>query len=667
MITSRCCSSSAQAANSDNNIFLSSDRPRLVFAGSFVQNLFMNASGMSEVALELRRKKNEILQEWEKRVRGSLPVAREESPRALRDSLPDFLDDLEKALSKGIVAAMDDIDRFAHKHGSERAFDSHYTLEEALIEYNVLRQVLFEMLETNGPLQPPARNIILDAVGIGKAKAGAEYSKLQMRQLRQAYQRLKEATDMQPALIAQVGVDHRYLFVNKTYEDWFNIAREAIIGKTIEEVAGSEVWKIVRPAYEKVFQGEQVTYEAVMPFRNGDKYIHAVYTPGRNEKGEVTSAFISIHDITSIKEKENKLRASETQYRQLADSIPQLAWTADSSGHMDFCNARVIEFTGKPPEEVKSDMGFHLIHPEDVPHIRKLWEKGLRDGSEMESEFRLRKADGTYHWFLLRVVPLKDENGKVIKWFGTNTDITEQKAMLDALHEETVLKDKFVSTLSHDLRTPLTAARISAELIRRKFHDDPAPALSTRIIDNLDRANKMIEDLLDASKVRAGEEIIPDISETDIVDVTKRTLEDLSTIHGDRFVLSSPAQLEAFVDRNGFRRILENLCSNAIKYGAPNTPVTINLKLDDGHLTMSVHNKGNPSMKIDKDKLFEPFHRGEGAATKKGWGIGLTIVKGITEAHRGEVTVETSPEGTTFTIRIPTDVRRARGKIQPNH
>jgi signal transduction histidine kinase len=88
--------------------------------------------------------------------------------------------------------------------------------------------------------------------------------------------------------------------------------------------------------------------------------------------------------------------------------------------------------------------------------------------------------------------------------------------------------------------------------------------------------------------------------------------------------------------------------------------VTIHLEHDDGHLTLSVHNKGNPSMKIDKEKLFEPFHRGEGASAKKGWGIGLTIVKGITEAHRGEVTVETNEDGTTFTIRIPTDVRRAR-------
>jgi PAS domain S-box-containing protein len=495
-------------------------------------------------------------------VLASLPVARQESLSSLRDSLPEFIDDLVKALDKGLLNVKEDISRFAHKHGSERAFKSHYSIEEALIEYNVLRQVLLEKLESAGPLDPKARDIILDAIGIGKAKAGAEYSKLQMRELRASFRRLQEATDMQPALIAQVSREHRYMFVNKMYEEWFGLPREKILGMSIEELAGPEVWKIARPAYEKAFKGERVTYEAVMPFAAGERYIHALYAPGLNEKGEIDSVFLSIYDISEIKLKEHRLRESESHYRHISD---------------------------------------------------------------------------------------------------------EQKATLEALHEETILRDKFVSTLSHDLRTPLTAARISAELIRRKFHEDPAPALSTRIVDNLDRANKMIEDLLDASKVRAGEEIIPEIGETDVVEVTRRTLEDLSTIHGDRFVLTSPSRLEAFVDPAGFRRILENLCSNAIKYGAPNSSVTIHLRLDNGQLILSVHNKGNPAMKIDKDKLFEPFHRGEGASSKKGWGIGLTIVKGITEAHRGEVKVDTTEQGTTFTIRIPTDVRRAREELPPTH
>jgi signal transduction histidine kinase len=200
---------------------------------------------------------------------------------------------------------------------------------------------------------------------------------------------------------------------------------------------------------------------------------------------------------------------------------------------------------------------------------------------------------------------------------------------------------------------------MSAELIRRRPDQPPSPALTSRIIDNLESANTMIEDLLDASKIRAGQKITSQIQHIDLVQIVSSTLENLSTIHGDRFKLQSPDKVEVWLSPNGMRRIIENLCSNAIKYGSPIDPVIVVIEPGQNQISLLVHNKGHQLNPIDRNKLFEPFERGSSVeiAGKKGWGIGLTIVKGITEAHEGEVSVDATDDGTTFKIKLPMDAR----------
>jgi signal transduction histidine kinase len=200
---------------------------------------------------------------------------------------------------------------------------------------------------------------------------------------------------------------------------------------------------------------------------------------------------------------------------------------------------------------------------------------------------------------------------------------------------------------------------MSAELIKRKSKDDTLINLSVRISDNLTRANVMIEDLLDASKIRAGQSLSPIFQNFNLTELLLKTIEDLTSIHGDRFILIGPDELMVWQDPNGIRRVIENLCTNAIKYGSPVEKIRIKLDYGNKRMMVCVHNEGNPLMNIDKTRLFEPFQRGPDheIAGKKGWGIGLTIVKGITEAHHGEVFVETAENGTTFKILLPIDAR----------
>ena len=168
----------------------------------------------------------------------------------------------------------------------------------------------------------------------------------------------------------------------------------------------------------------------------------------------------------------------------------------------------------------------------------------------------------------------------------------------------------------------------------------------------------MIENLLDANRIKAGEPLRLEMRDTGLVSLVRTILSELATTLGDRFVLDSPdAVINGVWSADALRRILENLCSNAVKYGFDRAPITISLRQEPNHVLIIVHNFGNPIPSADILKLFEPYRRasttGE-AGNVHGWGLGLTLVKGLTEAHGGTVSVSSNAQdGTIFTVKLP--------------
>ncbi len=241
--------------------------------------------------------------------------------------------------------------------------------------------------------------------------------------------------------------------------------------------------------------------------------------------------------------------------------------------------------------------------------------------------------------------------------------VAEQK-MRDTVHTlelERSLREQFVATLTHDLRNPLSAAKTTAQMLARNG-DDPARRLTlvSRIVQSVDRADQMITNLLDANRIRAGESIPLTIQPLDLTRLVRETLDELSSLYEERFVLHSPAEVQGFWCPIGLRRVVENLATNAIKYGADHRPITVTLTQPDTSVVLSVHNEGPSLSGEEQVRLFEPFHRSFSAkqSGSKGWGLGLTLVRGIAEAHKGTAGVESSPEkGTTFSVRLPLDSR----------
>lgn len=232
---------------------------------------------------------------------------------------------------------------------------------------------------------------------------------------------------------------------------------------------------------------------------------------------------------------------------------------------------------------------------------------------------------------------------------------------IEALRKERTIREHFVAVLAHDLRGPLSAAKLGAQLLSQ----DPASLdarrdLALRIDRNLDRLDRMIRDLLDVDRIRAGERLPLRLDTCDLGQIAHAVAEELRVLHGDRFVVEADSRVLGVWSADELRRALWNLGSNAVNHGAPDRPITFIVRRVDGRAVASVHNWGTPISPDDQARLFEPFTRTRAAIERgrTGWGLGLTLVHGCVTAHGGEVSAASTPaEGTTFTLDLPLDAR----------
>ncbi|RKH69802.1 GAF domain-containing sensor histidine kinase [Corallococcus aberystwythensis] len=299
---------------------------------------------------------------------------------------------------------------------------------------------------------------------------------------------------------------------------------------------------------------------------------------------------------------------------------------------------------------------------------------------------KFHPSTGPWGIVALIVLPLINPDGHVLGTFcciqptvreWTQQDLTVMKELTASIMTEINLRDQirklkaeqnlretFVAALTHDLRTPLTASKLSVQLLGRRHADLPSVQTSVaRVSASLDRAERMIQNLLDASRLKAGKRMSLELAECDLHTVAAQTLDELATVYPERFVLKAEGVFTMRADPLGLRRIVENLASNAAKYGAPGTPIEVVLDRSETQVQLQVRNQGPPIAAEDLQTIFEPFHRTRSAteSAEKGWGLGLPLVRGLAAAHGGKATVtSSSEEGTCFTITLPLDATAQR-------
>ncbi|VXD23499.1 Histidine kinase [Planktothrix serta PCC 8927] len=217
------------------------------------------------------------------------------------------------------------------------------------------------------------------------------------------------------------------------------------------------------------------------------------------------------------------------------------------------------------------------------------------------------------------------------------------------------IQELFMVTLTHDLRGPLNVVKLGTQLtLRRLERGDTHIDVATRMLGAVNRLDLMIQDLLDASRLRAGQSLKMKFEECNLEVLLQEVVEDLNFAYGERFVVVSDSEIRIYCSRKEIRRVIENLAINAVKYGDPSTPITLTLQQTETQINLTIHNEGEPIALDAQSILFQQFRRTICAEDQTGWGLGLFLAKSITEAHQGTLEVESGEgKGTSFMIKLP--------------
>ena len=285
---------------------------------------------------------------------------------------------------------------------------------------------------------------------------------------------LRAALDLLPVVIYVADAQGRIEFVNRRLFDVTGISPEEILAQAWIDLVHPDDREHIRDAWMKAMAvGKDVAARYRYRMKDGSySWVLSLATPLRDDDGTVIRWFGTTMDIDplvraeqSAAERELALRASEQHYRALGESVSQIVWSANPQGWMDWYNRRWYEYTGQTLDEAVGWGWQATPHPADFPLVMEAWLRSIATGDPFDMELRLRGADGRYRWFLTRAEALRDDNGQIIRWYGTSTDIDEQRRAFERSRQiAQTLQDVFLPrSLPRRGDVRLSGAFLSAE------------------------------------------------------------------------------------------------------------------------------------------------------------------------------------------------------------
>ena len=378
-------------------------------------------------------------------------------------------------------------------------------------------------------------------------------------------------------------------------------------------------------------------------------------------------------DITERVNTDIGLRKSEERFRELANNIDQIVWTCDATGEPTWYNDRWYDFSGSSFEEMRDYGWGSLIHPDHAARITAKYRECVGAGQPWEETFPVRSKAGEYRWFLSRATPIKTADGAVLRWFGSNTDITEFRELQEALTEADKRKDEFLAMLAHELRNPVAPILNVAQILTRHGSGTKdLPAMASIIHRQAKHLARLLDDLLDVARITRNRiELRREVVQVDeCIALAMETVDPLiRTSHHTLEVERSSVDLPINVDRDRLTQCITNLLNNAVKYSPPASRIRVRTFRHEDMAVVEVQDFGRGIQADILPHIFDLFAQGHSTLDRRhgGLGIGLSVCKKLIEMHGGTVTAYSAGEGkgSTFALRVPLAATTSRAVSSP--
>ena len=489
---------------------------------------------------------------------------------------------------------------------------------------------------------------------------------------------------------------------NTRLNEWIGLApgAEISLSYALSVMADTDRERVQHAIQEAIRPGSaghyDISYTIVHPHTRQERVVRAKGKAHVNASGAAHRLNGTLQDITeevamrhALTRSNDEFTDSLRQFTFVTDFIPQIVWATRPDGTHDFYNRRWYDFTGLTVEESFGEGWATVLHPDDAPRTADVWQTCLRTGNPYAIEYRMRRRDGQYRWLLARAMPMRDESGQIIRWFGTCTDIHDQKAASTALEEQVLERtsalrtanydlqrsnenlQRFAYVASHDLQEPLRKIQSFGDILKNNYGEQLGNGVDflSRMQLAANRMSVLIKDLLAFSRITAQRDGFKPVA---LANVVQNVLTDL-----DMGIQESGAVVDVVPlpivpgDSAQLGQLFQNLISNALKFRHPDKPLHVTISARPATLTelpyvlasvatsrpfhrITIADTGIGFDEKYLDRIFEVFQRLHTKSQYAGTGIGLAIVQKVVENHSGAITASSRPgEGATFTVYLP--------------
>jgi PAS domain S-box-containing protein len=489
--------------------------------------------------------------------------------------------------------------------------------------------------------------------------------------LRKSEQELRGIVDALPQSISVLGPDGTGLYVNRPLLDYTGLTMEQLM---TPDSRGNPVlfhpddWARLKDERQRGL-ARSLPFEIEWRVRRNDgqyRWFLVRYHPLRDEQGRILRWYASGTDIDDRKRAEEALRKSEQELRLLIETLPAMVWRTSADGEPDYINQRYADYLGRQLTALAQEKWREIVHPDDVETASRKWSWARETETPVDTTCRFRKADGEYRWFHVHAEPLRDGDGRVVRWYAVNLDIDDLKKAEEALRatQAQLARASALATVSgvaasiaHEISQPLAAMVANGHACQRWLAAD-RPNLERALL----AAERIVRDGTSAAEVVSRIRAL--FKRTDLT----RTLVNLNRVIGEVSRMMTDESVVGKVsietdladdlppiwaDPVQMQQVIANLARNGVDAMASeeNDPRVLGIRSRrDGANRVLIEIRDQGSGLVDVEKVFEPFF----TTKQEGMGMGLAICRWIVEAHEGQLWAgHNSPRGAVFTFTLP--------------